>query len=73
VPFARAIREATGACVGAVGLITEARQAEQILVEHSADAVFLARELLRNPYWPLYAARELGVKAKWPDPYLRAT
>jgi 2,4-dienoyl-CoA reductase-like NADH-dependent reductase (Old Yellow Enzyme family) len=72
VPFARAIREATGACVGAVGLITEARQAEQILVEQSADTIFLARELLRDPYWPLRAARELGADVKWPDQYLRA-
>jgi 2,4-dienoyl-CoA reductase-like NADH-dependent reductase (Old Yellow Enzyme family) len=72
VPLARTIRAATGACVGAVGLITESRQAERILLEESADAVFLARALLRDPYWPLRAARELGVEVKWPDPYLRA-
>jgi 2,4-dienoyl-CoA reductase-like NADH-dependent reductase (Old Yellow Enzyme family) len=73
VAFARDIRAATGVAVGAVGLITEARQAERIVAEGSADTVLLARELLRDPYWPLRAARELGVKVKWPDQYLRAT
>ena len=73
VPFARAVREGSGLPVAAVGLITEARQAEQVLQEGSADAVVLARELLRNPHWPLLAAAELGDElAHWPPQYLRA-
>ncbi len=49
-----------------------AEQAEQILATGQADAVFLARELLRNPYWPLVAARRLGATVNWPKQYLRA-
>src|SRR5690606_2273756 len=60
VPFAAIIREETGVPTGAVGLITQAFQAETILATEQADAVFLARELLRDPYWPLHAAKELG-------------
>ena len=59
VPHARRIREATGLPVSAVGLISEPAQAEQILVEGSADAVLLGREALRDPYWPLRAAHAL--------------
>lgn len=62
VPYARRIREATGLPVSAVGLISEPAQAEQILVEGSADAVMLGREALRDPYWPLRAAHALGEK-----------
>lgn len=72
VPFARAIREQAGIATGAVGLITEPRQAEDIVASGSADVVLLARQLLRDPYWPLHAARELGAGVKWPDQYLRA-
>ncbi|MGZ4592743.1 MAG: oxidoreductase, partial [Actinomycetes bacterium] len=72
VPFARAVREASGLPVAAVGLITEPAQAEQILADGSADAVLLARELLRDPHWPLRAARELGDEVRWPEQYLRA-
>ncbi|MGZ8710464.1 MAG: NADH:flavin oxidoreductase/NADH oxidase [Thermoanaerobaculia bacterium] len=72
VPFARAIRERAGIATGAVGLITDARQAEAIVSDGCADAVLLARQLLRDPYFPLHAARELGVDVKWPDPYARA-
>lgn len=72
VPFATAIKEQTGINVGAVGLITQAAQAEQIIASGQADAVFLGRELLRNPYWPLQAARELGVDVTWPKQYQRA-
>jgi 2,4-dienoyl-CoA reductase-like NADH-dependent reductase (Old Yellow Enzyme family) len=57
---------------GAVGLITSAGQAETILQEEKADLVFLARELLRNPYFPLVAAHELGVDVTWPVQYTRA-
>lgn len=72
VPFATAIKEQTGINVGAVGLITQAAQAEQIIARNQADAVFLGRELLRNPYWPLQAAHELGVEVAWPKQYQRA-
>jgi 2,4-dienoyl-CoA reductase-like NADH-dependent reductase (Old Yellow Enzyme family) len=57
---------------GAVGLITTAAQADEIVRDGRADCVFLARELLRDPYWPLRAARELGHLAPWPPQYLRA-
>ena len=72
VPFARAVREGAAIATGAVGLITEPVQAEQIIGDGDADCVFLARALLRDPYWPLHAAQELGVAAQWPDQYLRA-
>ncbi len=72
VPFAAHIRTEAGVATGAVGLITDAHQAEQILATEQADAVLLARELLRNPYWPLQAARELGVDVSWPNQYARA-
>ncbi len=73
VPFAEAIRKQAGIATGAVGLITEPRQAEEILQNEQADAVFMGRELLRNPYWPLYAAAELGDKLDyWPKQYQRA-
>ncbi|HXU93074.1 MAG TPA: NADH:flavin oxidoreductase/NADH oxidase [Gallionella sp.] len=71
-PFATAIRNETGLAVGAVGLITDAAQAEQIVATGLADAVLLAREMLRDPYWPLHAARALGADAAWPNQYLRA-
>jgi 2,4-dienoyl-CoA reductase-like NADH-dependent reductase (Old Yellow Enzyme family) len=71
VPFAGAVRK-TGILTGAVGFITAAGQAESILQEEMADVVFLARELLRNPYFPLIAARELGVDINWPVQYLRS-
>jgi 2,4-dienoyl-CoA reductase-like NADH-dependent reductase (Old Yellow Enzyme family) len=72
VPFARAIRSNANIATGAVGLITTAKQANGILEEGSADAVLLAREFLRDPYFPLHAAKELGVDVKWPDQYGRA-
>jgi 2,4-dienoyl-CoA reductase-like NADH-dependent reductase (Old Yellow Enzyme family) len=72
VPFARAIREQAKIATGAVGMITEARQTEAIVSDGAADAVLLARQLLRDPYFPLHAARELGVDVKWPDQYQRA-
>jgi 2,4-dienoyl-CoA reductase-like NADH-dependent reductase (Old Yellow Enzyme family) len=55
-----------------VGLITAARQADQIIHGGQADAVLLARQLLRDPYWPLHAAAELEQAASWPAQYLRA-
>jgi 2,4-dienoyl-CoA reductase-like NADH-dependent reductase (Old Yellow Enzyme family) len=71
VPFAARIRTEAGLPTGAVGLITEPQQAEQILAEGSADLVLLARELLRNPRWPLRAAQELGAETPWPASYAR--
>ena len=71
VQFSEAIRK-TGILTGAVGMITTAVQAESILQEDKADLVFLARELLRNPYFPLRAAHELGVDVTWPAQYTRA-
>jgi 2,4-dienoyl-CoA reductase-like NADH-dependent reductase (Old Yellow Enzyme family) len=72
VPFARAVRQQAEIATGAVGLITDAKQAEEILAAESADVVLLARQLLRDPYWPLHAARELGVDVPWPVQYERA-
>jgi 2,4-dienoyl-CoA reductase-like NADH-dependent reductase (Old Yellow Enzyme family) len=70
--FAEQIRRATGVLTGAVGLITSAVQAEQIVRSGQADAVLLARQMLRDPYWPLHAAIELGQAESWPVQYLRA-
>ena len=72
VPFAERIRRDAGIATGAVGRITSSSQADEIVREGRADCVFLARELLRDPYWPLRAARELGHLAAWPPQYLRA-
>ncbi len=72
VPFAAAIRREAGIATGAVGFITAPVQAEQIVATGQADAVFLARELLRDPYWPLHAASALGVDLPWPEQYQRA-
>jgi len=71
VPFSEAIRQ-TGILTGAVGTITTATQAESILTEGKADLIFMGRELLRNPYFPLSAAREMGEDVTWPVQYLRA-
>ena len=71
VPFAAEIK-AAGMMTGAVGLITSAAQADQIVRTHQADIVLLAREVLRDPYWPLHAAHELGRAVPWPAQYLRA-
>jgi 2,4-dienoyl-CoA reductase-like NADH-dependent reductase (Old Yellow Enzyme family) len=71
-PFAERIRRDAGIMTGAVGLITSAVQAEHILHSGQADLVFLAREMLRDPYWPLRAARELGVAVSYPVQYARS-
>jgi len=71
-PFAERIRSAAGIATGAVGLITEPADAEAIVADGRADLVFLARELLRDPYWPHYAARALGATTEWPEQYARA-
>jgi 2,4-dienoyl-CoA reductase-like NADH-dependent reductase (Old Yellow Enzyme family) len=72
VPFAARIRREAGIATGAVGLITQARQAQAIIDEGSADLVIMAREMLRDPYFPRRAARELGASIPVPPQYLRA-
>lgn len=72
VPFAEQVRKETGILTGAVGLITTAQQAEDILKEGKADAVFMARELLRDPYFPIHAAAALGEDPYYPPQYERA-
>lgn len=72
VPFATSIRKEAGILTAAVGLITEPEQAEAIISEGRADAVFLARAMLRNPRWALNAAEKLGVKIDWPHSLDRA-
>jgi len=72
VQFAARIRRETGIATAAVGLITEPAQANAIVSEGEADFVFLARAMLRDPYWPLHAAATLGEPASWPKQYLRA-
>jgi 2,4-dienoyl-CoA reductase-like NADH-dependent reductase (Old Yellow Enzyme family) len=72
VPFAETIRRETGIATGAVGMITEPQQAEEIVASGRADVVLLARALLEDPYWPLKAAQALGVDVDyWPKQYLR--
>jgi len=72
VPFAERIRRDVGIATGAVGLITEPEQANNILAAGQADLILLGRVLLREPYWPLRAAAALGVQAGlWPPQYLR--
>jgi len=70
--FAERIRRDAGILTGTVGMITEPVQADHIIRSGQADIVLLAREMLRNPYWPLRAAGELGQPASWPPQYLRA-
>jgi 2,4-dienoyl-CoA reductase-like NADH-dependent reductase (Old Yellow Enzyme family) len=70
--FAERIRRDAGVATGAIGLITSPVQADHIIRNGQADLVLLAREFLRDPYWPLRAARELGQAVSWPAQYLRA-
>ncbi len=72
VPFAERIRREAEILTGAVGMITAAAQADEIVRTGQADMVLLAREMLRDPYWPLHAAQVLGHAATWPAQYLRA-
>src|SRR6185503_9336082 len=72
VPFAARLKREAGVRTGAVGLITDAEQADAIVQGGEADLVLLARQLLRDPYWPLSAARALGREVAWPPQYLRA-
>jgi 2,4-dienoyl-CoA reductase-like NADH-dependent reductase (Old Yellow Enzyme family) len=72
VPYAASIKKETGILTGAVGMITSAEQAEEIVASGKADLVIIAREFLRDPYFPLHAAKTLGVDVKWPEQYQRA-
>lgn len=71
-PFAARVRRETRMPAAAVGMITAPAQADHIIRTGQADAVVLARELLRHPYWPLHAARRLGHEIEWPVQYQRA-
>ena len=72
VPFAGRIKKEADILTGAVGLITTAEQAEEILATGQADLILIARESLRNPYFPMLAAKQLGDDITWPSQYLRA-
>ncbi len=72
VPFAERVRREADILTGAVGLITDPDQGEEIITTGKADIVFLAREFLRDPYWPLHAAQKVGREIAWPVQYLRA-
>ncbi len=72
VAFAEKVKREAQINTGAVGLITSAEQADDIVRRGQADMVLLAREMLRDPYWPLHAAKKLVADVKWPDQYLRA-
>jgi 2,4-dienoyl-CoA reductase-like NADH-dependent reductase (Old Yellow Enzyme family) len=71
-PFADRIRREANILTGAVGMITGAAQADHIVRTGQADVAIMAREFLRDPYWPLRAARELGYPVPWPVQYVRA-
>lgn len=72
VPFSEGVRKAVDILTGAVGIITEAHKAEEILQQGQADLILMAREFLRDPYWPLHAAKALGYDIQWPVQYERA-
>jgi 2,4-dienoyl-CoA reductase-like NADH-dependent reductase (Old Yellow Enzyme family) len=72
VPFAERVRREAALPAAVVGLITEAQQAQAIIAGGQADLVVMAREMLRDPYWPLHAALALGVDVPWAPQYLRA-
>ena len=71
-PFAERIRRDAKIMTGAVGMITDPAQADHIVRTGQADLAFIAREFLRDPYWPLRAARDLGYSVPWPVQYGRA-
>jgi 2,4-dienoyl-CoA reductase-like NADH-dependent reductase (Old Yellow Enzyme family) len=72
VPYAERIKNETDLLAGAVGLINSVAEAEQVLAEGQADLIFMGREMLRDPYFPLHAAKALGVDVPWPVQYERA-
>ncbi|MDR3623200.1 MAG: NADH:flavin oxidoreductase/NADH oxidase [Paludisphaera borealis] len=69
IPLARRIRDETGILTGAVGLITDPRQADEVITGGDGDLAFIGRELLRDPYWAIKAQHELGKEPTWPIPY----
>lgn len=71
VPLSEKVKKKAGILTGTVGMITTAVQAESILSEGKADLIIMGRELLRNPYWPLQAAKELNTELEWPKQYSR--
>ncbi|WP_324719337.1 NADH:flavin oxidoreductase/NADH oxidase [Salinimicrobium sp. HB62] len=72
VPFSEKIKQEAGIMSAAVGMITTPQEAEKIIQKEQADLVLLGREMLRNPYFPLQAAAQLGAEIEWPNQYLRA-
>jgi 2,4-dienoyl-CoA reductase-like NADH-dependent reductase (Old Yellow Enzyme family) len=72
VEFAQSIKKEAGILTGAVGMITTPEQCEEIIASGKADMVIIARQLLRDPYFPLHAAKALGIDVKWPTQYERA-
>lgn len=72
VPFASRIKQETGILTGAVGMITTAEEAENILKKSDADLILFARQLLRDPYFPMHAAKQLNHEIEWPSQYARA-
>jgi len=72
VQYAEAIKANVDILTGAVGLITQPEQAEEIIANRRADVVLLGRELLRNPYWPIHAQKQLDGTSSIADQYLRA-
>jgi 2,4-dienoyl-CoA reductase-like NADH-dependent reductase (Old Yellow Enzyme family) len=72
VPYAEAIKKQTGILTGSVGMITTAEQAEEIVASGKADVIIMARQLLRDPYFALHAAKALDVDVTWPVQYERA-
>jgi 2,4-dienoyl-CoA reductase-like NADH-dependent reductase (Old Yellow Enzyme family) len=72
VPFATQVRREGDILTGTVGMITEPMQADQIIRNGDADVVVMAREFLRDPYWPLHAARAVHQDVDWPEQYQRA-
>lgn len=72
IPFARRVREEVSIATGAVGEIKRAVQAQNLISSGGADLAFLGRAMLRDPYWAIHAAEELGLPAQWPAPYARA-
>ena len=72
IPFSVRIKKEANILTGGVGMITSPQQADQIIRTGEADLVLLAREMLRDPYWSLHAAKALNVDLEWPNQYLRA-
>ena len=72
VQFSKEIKKKSKILTGAVGLITNPIQANNIIEKDEADLVLLGRELLRNPYWPIHAEKTLEDFSSWPNQYLRS-